>query len=93
MDVFSTSEGWILVLNGFSYESRNQALKNILECIQEFGLDGKLLLHHNGEEKGIYYGGPFDTITLLLLPKRWITWQFIKRIKAFYLDLARNANK
>jgi hypothetical protein len=93
MDVFSTSEGWILVLNGFSYESRIQALQNILECVEEFGLDGKLSLHHNGEQKGMYYGGPFDTITLLLHPQRWITWQFIKGIKAFYLDFARKANK
>lgn len=93
MDVYQTSEGWLLIITGFSYESRNQALQNILECIQEFGLDGKLSLHHKGEQKGIYYGGPFDTITLLLLPQRWITWQFIKGIKAYYLDLARKENK
>jgi hypothetical protein len=93
MDVFSTSEGWILVLNGFSYESSQKALKNMLECIEEFGLDGKLLIHHNGEQKGMYYGGPFDTITLLLHSQRWVTWQFIKSIKTYYLDLARKEYK
>ena len=93
MDVYKTSEGWVLIVSGFSYESRNQALQNILECIEEFGLDGKLSLHHKGEQKGMFYGGPFDTITLLLHPQRWIQKPLLQKIKIYYSDFARKANK
>lgn len=93
MDVYKTSEGWLLIVSGFSYEQRHQALRNILECVEEFGLDGKLSLHHNEEQKGMYYGGPFDSITLLLHPQQWITKSLLQHIKAYFKDLARRANK
>jgi hypothetical protein len=91
MDIFKTVKGWLLIVSGFSFENRNQVLENFLECIQEFGLDGKLTIHFQGEVKGDYYGGPFDTITLLLHSHSWVTKKFVKGIQADWR--ARSANK
>ncbi len=93
MDMYQTPDGWLLIVSGFSYEFRHQALQNILECVEEFGLDGKLSLHHNGEQKGLYYCGPYDTITLLLHPHSWIQKTLLQKIKKYYLDFALRANK
>jgi hypothetical protein len=97
MDVYKTVKGWLLIVSGFPLHQRNTILHNVIETIEEFGLDGELQVHHKGEQKDDYYGGPYDTITLLLHSKQWITNSFVQRVKGYYLEredaFARNEYK
>jgi hypothetical protein len=90
MDFYQTEKGWLLIFHKFTFSEKNQICEKILEFIDEHGLDGILSFHLEGKEvKGNYYGGPFDTITLLLHKRPWINKNFLKTIHSFFAERAR----
>ena len=93
MDFYQTEKGWLLVFHKFTFENRKKICEYILDFIDENGLDGIISFHLEGKEvKGIYYGGPFDTITLLLHQRPWINKNFLKTIHSFFTEFS-NARK
>jgi hypothetical protein len=90
MDFYQTEKGWLLIFQKFTFSEKNQISEKILDFIDEHGLDGILSFHLEGKEvKGNYYGGPYDTITLLLHKRTWIDKKFIKYIHSSFVARAR----